>query len=629
MDHGVRDQLERAESIAHMGSWQWDLASGRVTWSNELFRIYGLVPGAREITFEFFLSCLEPDDRSRIQREIETALQTRSGFAYRERIRRPDGEQRTLDTIGQVVTDAAGNVASLIGTCRDITEEARRDERIRFFGDVFATVQIGLSVWDQQLRMMAFNAATEALHAGPLAGKLGQPMTTVFPGLVAALVAAAGQLAEGAVQKFEPFRLTGAPGTPIVAATLFALPGKHVGLALEDVTTARTAALLQSGERRALELLAEGAPLPAVLEAVIAAIEEVAVDALGSILLVDDGGATVHHVAGGGLPAEYLRRVDGLPVGPAAGSCGTAVYRKAAVFVTDLETDPLWQDYRALARPFGLRACWSSPIISGEGQVLGTFALYHREPREADAAARELLDRATHVTKIVLERRALDEQLRALATRIEATREEERTAIARDLHDQLGQMLTALKLDVGWLDRRITDPVLTTRLDGMARATDELIRTVRRISADLRPGILDDIGLAAAIEWQAEDFQTRTGTRCEVTARIGDLQLDRGLATTVFRVFQESLTNIARHANAQLVEVDLALDKGHLRLRVSDDGIGLPEVGPRGTTLGILGMGERARRLGGECSVRRRSPHGTIVTLVMPLRFPSERQTGA
>jgi signal transduction histidine kinase len=237
------------------------------------------------------------------------------------------------------------------------------------------------------------------------------------------------------------------------------------------------------------------------------------------------------------------------------------------------------------------------------------------------------MKRAAHVARIVLGRRALDEQRRALAGRIEAAREDERTRIARDVHDQLGQALTALKLDVGWLQRRITDPALAGKLDDMARSTDDILRAVRRIAADLRPGLLDDVGLRAAIEWQAEDFTRRTGTPCTVRSELGDLQLERGLATNLFRIFQEALTNVARHASAHSVEVSLGLDHGQLRLEIADDGVGLPEVGPRGATLGILGMRERAWRLGGECTVKRREPQGTTVAVVVPLRFPAEHTT--
>src|SRR6187401_948113 len=117
----LREQLERAEAIAHMGSWRWDLASGAMIWSDELYRIYGLPPQSRPITLEFVLSCLHPDERARVQREIEGALQQRGRFAYREQIVRPDGAQRTLDTVGEVVLDGDGNATGLFGTCRDIT----------------------------------------------------------------------------------------------------------------------------------------------------------------------------------------------------------------------------------------------------------------------------------------------------------------------------------------------------------------------------------------------------------------------------------------------------------------------------------------------------------------------------
>lgn len=633
----LREQLEHAEAIAHLGSWRWELATGAVTWSDELYRIYGLPPQSRPITLEFFLSRLHPDERHRIQREIEGALQQRGRFAYRERIVRPDGEQRTLDTVGEAVVDPDGNVTALIGTCRDVTDEARRDARIRFYGDVFENAQIGLSAWQLDrreeppaLRLVAFNAATEAIVGAPLVGRLGQAMTAILPQLDARELSelVQGLAAGAAIQRLAPCRFGDAPGAPFVAASLFALPGQHVGFALEDVTVQRRAQILQAGERRALEMLAEGAPVAAILEVIADTIEEVSPrGTLASILLLDEAGTHVRHGAAPRLPPEYARAIDGSPIGPRAGSCGTAAYRREAVYVTDIATDPLWDDYRELARRYGFGACWSVPILSDEGKrVLGTFALYHREPREPDAAAREVLERASHVTGIVLERRALDEQLRALTARAEAIREDERTAIARDIHDQLGQALTALKLDLGWLGRRLDAGELHAKVDEMARATDEIIRTVRRISADLRPGVLDDIGLQAAIEWQAEEFEQRSGMRCRVRAEIGDLRLDRELATTVFRIFQESLTNVARHAGAREVDVTLVLDHGQIRLEIADDGVGIPEVGPRNSTLGILGMGERARRLGGACTVKRRAPHGTVVTLVVPLRFPSERR---
>ena len=630
----LRKQLEAAQSITHIGSWEWTVATGGVTWSDELYRIYGLEPQSVPITLEFFLSRIHPDERDRIGREIQSVLHHPGRFAYRELIVRPDGSVRMLDTVGEAIADEHGATARLVGTCRDVTEMVAREARIRFYGDVFEHVEVGLSVFQLDrkadppaLRLVAFNAATERLLAMRLDGRLGNKLRDLIDAFsdralydVACAVAAGGP-----VEALAPFRARPEPGAPILAATLFALPDRHVGLTLEDVTSQVTAHVIQAGERRALEMLADGKPLADILSVIVRAIEQASVDTIASILLLDETGTRVKHGAAPGLPDAYNAAVDGQPIGPRAGSCGTAMYRGEPVFVADIDSDPLWQDYRELARAYGLGSCWSFPIRDEDGGVLGTFALYHRAPREIDDAGRELMKRAAHVAAIVLQRRALDEQRRALAGRIEAAREDERTQIARDVHDQLGQAMTALKLDVGWLKRRISDQALVDKLDGMARSIDDVLRSVRRIASDLRPGILDDVGLRAAIEWQAEDFAQRTAIACHVRSDISDLQLERSLATNVFRIFQEALTNVVRHASAHSVEVVLGLDRGQLRLEIADDGIGVPEVGPRGTTLGILGMRERAWRLGGECTVKRRVPNGTVVTVVVPLRFPAER----
>ena len=637
-DRELRKQFEAAEAIAHIGSWEWTVATGVVTWSDELYRIYGLEPGAVPVTLEFFLSRTHPAERDRVEREIQAALRHPGPFAYREVVVRPDGSPRTLDTVGNAIVDEHGAIQRLVGTCRDITDVVSRDERLRFYADVFEHAEIGLTAWQLdrkrdpvELRLVAFNAATERLVGASLGHQLGQPLTSIVPALAGtALLDAARKLAhDGEVHKAAPFRLRQAPGSPILAVTMFAVPGQHVGLAFEDVTAQVHTLVLQSGERRALELLAAGAPLSEVLEVIVRAIEDVSIGTIASILLLDETGTKVRHGAAPGLPPAYNLAVDGQAIGPRAGSCGTAMFRREPVIVTDIEHDPLWEAYRQLARDFGLGSCWSFPILSDDGRIFGTFALYHREPRSPDDTARELMKRAAHVAGIVIERRNLQDQHRALAARIEAAREDERTVIARDIHDQLGQSITALKLDLGWLRRRITDGELHRKLEDMASATDEILASIRRISADLRPGILDDLGLGAAIEWQAEEFGRRSGTPCTVRSTVSDLQLERDLATNVFRIFQEALTNVARHAEAKQVDVVISLDHGRLRLEVADDGIGLPVVGPRGTTLGLLGMRERARRLGGDCTIKRRSPHGTIVSVDVPLRFPAERIGGA
>jgi signal transduction histidine kinase len=633
----LREQLATAQSITHIGSYEWIVGSDTVTWSDELYRIYGLVPGSVEITLDGFLSRVRPDQRERIRAEVGRVLQRPGRFAYREIIVRPDGSERTLDTIGDAIGDAEGKVVKLVGTCRDITDVIVRDERLQFYGDVFEHAEIGLSAWrldpsttPAKLRLVACNAALERLCGNPISERLGSTLAELVPAAAASplLEAARAVASGGPVQKPPPFRRTGAVGSVILAATLFPLSGGMVGMAIEDVTERVYNDGVHANERRALEMLAAGAPLADILTATIHALEETAVGTLGSILLLGDDGQTIRQAIGPSLPEAYNRAIEGLAIGPKAGSCGTAMYRREPVIVDDIDRDPLWADYKHLALVHGLKSCWSMPVIASDGHVLGTFALYAREIRRPSERGIEAMRRTAHITSIVIERRMLDDELRALAGRIEAAREEERTTIARDIHDQLGQALTALRLDVGWLQRRIEDESIRKKLEDMALTSDDLLRTVRRISAELRPGVLDTLGLRAAVDWQAEEFERRTGTKVAVATDIGDIQLDRDLATNVFRIFQESLTNVARHAAASSVDVSMKLDRGRLKLEVSDDGIGMPEIAPRGSTLGLLGMRERARRFGGECVIRRREPRGTIVTVTVPLRFPAERASG-
>lgn len=648
MGSQVERTLEIVQQISHIGSWEWSVATGVVTWSDEMYRIYGLAPRSRPISFEVYMSFVHPDDRARIGDEVRGALQRGGRFAHRERIVRPDGAVRELDTVGEVVFGPDGRTpVGLIGTCRDITDEIRRDERLRLFSDIVDHMQIGLSIWKMDgLRLVASNHANEKMTGIAITTSVGQPLELCFSAATGTDLVTLIRSIDDAHPKRElpAVRLVKLPGAPTFAAKAFALPELCVGLALEDVTLRVRAQRLHFAERRALEMLAAGAQLEDILATIVSVIEELVPETLASILVVADDGVHMRHAASVSLPVAYTHAIDGAEIGPKSGSCGTAAYRRDAVFVDDIETDPLWDDYRHIARQYGLRACWSSPILANDGHVLGTFAMYYKTPRRPEGTVVDLIARAAHVAGIAIERRQLDAQMAALSARIDAAREDERTTIARDIHDTLGQALTALKLDIAWVSRRMRgdDPaartgaagprstaaggaeVVADKLGEMSANTDELIQAVQRISSDLRPGILDDVGLQAAIVWQAEETARRASFAVEVRSTLGDIQLDRGFATAVFRIFQEAMTNVVRHASAKLVVIELGLEKGRLRLAISDDGIGVRESTPRMGSLGLLGMRERAKRLGGECIVQRREVGGTVVSLIVPVKFPAE-----
>ena len=214
------------------------------------------------------------------------------------------------------------------------------------------------------------------------------------------------------------------------------------------------------------------------------------------------------------------------------------------------------------------------------------------------------------------------EEIQSLALIASAAREQEKSRIARELHDELGQALTALKIDVGWLRDSLAGAgdELQRKLASMQVLLDGTVAAARRISADLRPMMLDDLGLTAAAEWLAQNFTNRTGIPCELVLGKGDLELADPYATAVFRVLQESLTNIAKHAAAAQVEVTLEREGREVALTVRDDGKGFAPAEPRKPgSFGLIGLRERAYLLGGTISVESAPGEGTVVELRIPV----------
>lgn len=224
--------------------------------------------------------------------------------------------------------------------------------------------------------------------------------------------------------------------------------------------------------------------------------------------------------------------------------------------------------------------------------------------------------------------RASSEQLRKLAARLLSIREEERTRIAREVHDELGQSLTAVKIDLAWLAGRLPrrNALMHKRIRSTRQLASRIIQSIRRISTELRPGVLD-LGLAAAVEWQVQEFQARTGIQCSLRLLTQEV-FAPDISTALFRILQETLTNIARHAKATRVEVVKQKQGDRLVLRISDNGRGFdPEDPSISKSLGLLGMRERAAILGGGVNIASAPGKGTTVTAWVPLLSPEE--TGA
>jgi PAS domain S-box-containing protein len=252
-----------------------------------------------------------------------------------------------------------------------------------------------------------------------------------------------------------------------------------------------------------------------------------------------------------------------------------------------------------------------SVIVDASGALVG-FAEVVRDGTERMYLEQDLAD--------------AHDRMRALAARHAEVAEQEKMRLSREIHDVLGQELTGLKLDLSWLARRVAlvaDPPrgpLLNRLATMASQIDGCVETVRRIATGLRPGVLDDLGLDAAIEWQAYEFQARAGIRVELSLPESELELDRDRATAIFRIFQELVTNVARHASATEVSVQLTPEAGWVVLEVSDNGRGITAAErSRPNALGLLGMRERALQFGGSVEIQGIEGHGTRAVVRIPV----------
>ena len=300
---------------------------------------------------------------------------------------------------------------------------------------------------------------------------------------------------------------------------------------------------------------------------------------------------------------------------------------------------------------------WASVVITAlrdpSGNVLGFIKVTRdlTERHEEEVRLKEAKDklelhnaqRAAVLVKVnfelreeIAERKRIEEelrksleQLRALAARLQLVREEERTLIAREMHDELGQACTAIKMDLASIRRKTNtkQSQLREKVHSALELVDRMIFTVRRIASELRPRTLDDLGLSAALEWQAQEFEARTGIHCHLSLPEGPLSLDAERSTAIFRIFQESLTNVARHAEATQVDARLEKHGDQLIFIIQDNGKGF-DVEQAGTrrSLGLVGMRERALLLDGELKIDGGLGSGATMTLRIPLPRPDTQK---
>jgi PAS domain S-box-containing protein len=414
--------LSDAQSLSHTGSFGWRPTTGEILWSEETFRIFQH-DRTTTPTVELVLQRVHPEEVARVKQIIERASQDGKDFNHAYRLVMPDGAIKHVHVVAHAERGESGEV-EFVGAVMDTTESKLAEKKLRRGEESLLEAQrlSHTGSWRHDIASGAVTVSPEIYRMHDIRPDEDASNTEFFFSRFhpedRKRVVDLFERAETEKTEFQVDYRIVLPdgkikhlhtiGRPILNGSGELI--EFVGTAI-DVTEAKRAEALRDGESRVLEMIARDAPLEQTLENLVLVVEAQFAGLLCSILLLDEDGQHVRHGAAPSLPKPYVKAIDGLCIGPKAGSCGTAMYRRQPVVVTDILQDPLWETYREVAEPYGLRACWSTPILSHSSKVLGSFAMYYCEPRSPSTAETHALEMATHLTGIAIERKLAREQL--------------------------------------------------------------------------------------------------------------------------------------------------------------------------------------------------------------------------
>src|SRR5262245_56779276 len=464
--------LAEAQRMSHTGSFGWKVSTGEIYWSEETFRIFQYDRTTRP-TLELVLERLHPKDAALVKQTIERASHDGKDFHFEHRLLMPNGSVKYVHVLAHAVRDESGQL-EYIGTAQDVTASRRSQWAIEDALQEMQALKDQLRLVIDSIPGLVWTTLPDG-HADFLSQRWRD-----YTGL--SLEQAAGWGWRPAIHPDDLARLesewraTLASGKPIeIEARLRRFDGEYRwflfrGVPLRDETgnivkwygtntdieDRKRAEALLAGEKRLLEMIAKGNLLALILDALCRLVEELSKGSLCSILLLDADGKRLWHGAAPSLPKSYIDAIDGSCIGPAAGSCGTAAYRKEPVIVADIAQDPLWAEYRHLALPHGLRACWSTPIRASDGRVLGTFAIYSREPSRPTPQQQNIIEQITDLASIAIERTRAGEERQAHLGFLESMDRVNRAIqgtnnLEQMMSDVLDTVLSVFKCDRAWL----------------------------------------------------------------------------------------------------------------------------------------------------------------------------------
>jgi PAS domain S-box-containing protein len=645
-----QSSLAEAERLAHVGSWNLDVASGTLIWSDEQYRIFGLVPGAPALTLDRFQSIVHPEDRARVQRSRDLAVGGGQPYEACYRLIRPDGTERIVRSWARLILDDAGRPVRMSGSVQDITEQRQADEMLRASEELFRAVFEGaleaMILADDDGRYVNANPAACKLFGVPLEKLLDRRLTDFTePSFDAHEAWDEFRRAGSAEGRFRLVRPDGTLTYTEYGAKADVVPGRHLSV-LRDVSDHRRAeeALRRSAERLAFlhesdrAILAARSPVQ-IAHAALERLDRIMRLWRADVGMIDFGSrqAQVYAAVGGAL--------EEFPVGTRLsldefGALDLKALGQDRVFIVD--------DTSNAVAPLGTRVnlpalgvgSYARIPLTNAGELVGSLNLYAATPRAFDPdqleLAREVADSlaiAIKQAELFDEVRTGRERLQDLSRRLLWAQEEERRRIAGELHDEIGQALTALKLNLRAISPSLAAPGPIGRLDDSIALVDRTIEQVRGLSLDLRPPLLDDLGLVPALRSYFGTMARRSDIETSFTVHDEINEQNPEIETACYRIAQEAMTNVVRHSGAKTVQIELMRSGQQFVLVVADDGPGFDVTAAlarasAGASLGLLGMRERAALVGGHVTIASGPDRGTIVRATFPLRLPPLEPTG-
>ncbi len=439
----ANDSLQRAQDIARMGAWELEIATGRLSWSEQVYRIFRVKPDEFAGTFEAMALRVHPDDLPMLQAAQAHALRGEAELDVQHRILLPDGGIGHVHERARLLRNDQGAPWLLSGSVQDITEAKRqeallRDSEQRMRTTVYSAFDCIVTM-DAEGDIRKFNPAAERTFGYRRDQVIGRKLADVLlpPEHRAAHtqglsrhVATGKAKVLGRRLEMTAMRTDGSQFPVELTITVLGetTPPVYTGF-LRDITEAKRIERMEAGQREILAGIAARRPLRESLEAITRLYEQQYPAALCSVLLLDEAGERVLHGAAPSLPDTYNLALHGVAIGEGVGSCGTAAARGERVVVSDIEHDPLWKDFAALALEHGLRACWSTPVKSAEGRVLATFATYYRDVREPSATELAAMDSMAAMAAMAIEQDGAYRQLALSEQRFRSLFEEHPDAV--------------------------------------------------------------------------------------------------------------------------------------------------------------------------------------------------------